>query len=89
LTRLLAGKYAMMNFIPFNSVEGSGFGRPSEERCWEMSQHLRRNGIIACLRDSAGQDVDGGLRAAAGQGPRQHRPARQARAAAGAAHHLS
>ncbi|MEY5097495.1 MAG: rRNA (adenine2503-C2)-methyltransferase [Pseudomonadota bacterium] len=60
LTRLLAGKYAMMNFIPFNSVEGSGFGRPSEERCWEMAQQLRRHGIIACLRDSAGQDVDGG-----------------------------
>jgi 23S rRNA (adenine2503-C2)-methyltransferase len=25
-----------------------------------MTQHLRRHGIIACLRDSAGQDVDGG-----------------------------
>jgi 23S rRNA (adenine2503-C2)-methyltransferase len=50
----------MMNFIPFNSVEGSGFNRPSEERAWEMTQALRRHGIVACLRDSAGQDVDGG-----------------------------
>jgi len=49
-----------MNFIPFNSVEGSGFQRPSEQRAWEMTQALRRHGIIACLRDSAGQDVDGG-----------------------------
>ena len=60
LAGLLAGKKAMMNFIPFNSVEGSGFSRPSEERAWEMTQALRRHGIIACLRDSAGQDVDGG-----------------------------
>ena len=60
LAELLAGKKAMMNFIPFNSVEGSGFQRPSEQRAWEMTQALRRHGIIACLRDSAGQDVDGG-----------------------------
>lgn len=60
LVPLLQGKLAMMNFIPFNSVEGSGFLRPSEERAWEMTQALRRHGIIACLRDSAGQDVDGG-----------------------------
>ena len=61
LIPLLKGRKAMMNFIPpSNSVEGSGFQRPSEERAWEMTQALRRHGIIACLRDSAGQDVDGG-----------------------------
>ena len=78
LVPLLQGKLAMMNFIPFNSVEGSGFQRPSEQRAWEMTQHLRRHGIIACLRDSAGQDVDGGcgqLRARAlGQQPDQALP---------------
>ena len=77
LIPLLKGKKAMMNFIPFNSVEGSGFQRPSEERAWEMTQALRRHGIIACLRDSAGQDVDGGcgqLRARAlGQQPDQQK----------------
>ena len=60
LAGLLAGKYAMVNFIPFNAVEGSGFRRPSWERAASLAQRLRRHGIVACLRDSAGQDVDGG-----------------------------
>lgn len=60
LIELLRGKYAMMNFIPFNAVEGAGFRRPDAERAASLVQRLRRHGVIACLRDSAGQDVDGG-----------------------------
>jgi 23S rRNA (adenine2503-C2)-methyltransferase len=60
LIELLRGKYAMMNFIPFNEVEGSGFKRPSWEQAWNLQQRLRQHGIVASLRDSAGQDVDGG-----------------------------
>ncbi len=60
LIELLAGKYAMMNFIPFNVVEGAGFKRPSWEKAVSLTQRLRQHGIIACLRDSAGQDIDGG-----------------------------
>ncbi len=60
LIELLAGKYAMMNFIPFNAVEGAGFKRPSWEKAVSLTQRLRQHGIIACLRDSAGQDIDGG-----------------------------
>ena len=60
LGALLAGKYAMMNFIPFNPVEGSLFRRPSPDRLIEIVSRLRRQRIIACLRDSAGQDVEGG-----------------------------
>ena len=60
LIRLLSGKYAMMNFIPFNAIEASPFRRPSPERAAELVRRLRQNGIIACLRDSAGQDIDGG-----------------------------
>lgn len=60
LAALLAGKYAMMNFIPFNSVEGAGYTRPAAERATALVAGLRRYGIIACLRDSAGQDIDGG-----------------------------
>ncbi|SDI64929.1 RNA methyltransferase [Propionivibrio dicarboxylicus] len=56
----LEGKYAMMNFIPFNPVDGSPFRRPSPERLVEVVARLRRRRIVACLRDSAGQDVDGG-----------------------------
>ncbi len=60
LVQLLAGKYAMMNFIPFNEVEGAGFKRPAWEKAVSLTQSLRQHGIVACLRDSAGQDIDGG-----------------------------
>ncbi|MEI7612892.1 MAG: RNA methyltransferase [Betaproteobacteria bacterium] len=60
LADLLTGKYAMMNFIPFNAVEGSSFRRPSWEHASRLTGRLRQRGIIACLRDSAGQDIDGG-----------------------------
>jgi 23S rRNA (adenine2503-C2)-methyltransferase len=60
LVELLAGKYAMMNFIPFNAVEGAGFRRPAAQRAQALIERLRRHGIVACLRDSAGQEVDGG-----------------------------
>lgn len=78
LIELLRGKYAMMNFIPFNEVEGTGFKRPSWEHAWNLQQRLRQHGIIACLRDSAGQDVDGGCgqlraRVLSGDSPRPAR----------------
>ncbi len=60
IVRLLKGRYAVMNFIPYNEVEGPGFRRPSRERCEEMTLHLYRHGILAKLRQSAGQDIDGG-----------------------------
>jgi 23S rRNA (adenine2503-C2)-methyltransferase len=60
IVRLLAGKYAVMNFIPYNAVDGLPFQRPAWERAAEMARHLHRHGILAKLRHSAGQDVDGG-----------------------------
>jgi len=60
LIRLLAGKYAMMNFIPFNTVDGLSFRRPAWAHAAALADRLRQHGIIACLRDSAGQDIDGG-----------------------------
>jgi 23S rRNA (adenine2503-C2)-methyltransferase len=60
IVRLLKGKYAVMNFIPYNEVEGPAFRRPSWERAAAMSLHLYRHGILAKLRQSAGQDIDGG-----------------------------
>ena len=60
LVQLLAGKYAMMNFIPYNAVNGAEFKRPSWERAAQLAGYLHQHGIIARLRDSAGQDVDGG-----------------------------
>jgi 23S rRNA (adenine2503-C2)-methyltransferase len=77
IARLLAGKYAVMNLIPYNRVEGSegsgdGYRRPSWERAAEMARRLHVRGILTKLRHSAGQDVEGGcgqLRARALQAP--------------------
>ena len=60
IAALLAGKYAVMNFIPYNTVEGLGFRRPSWERAAAMARSLHRRGVLTKLRHSAGQDVDGG-----------------------------
>ncbi|HEX5804177.1 MAG TPA: RNA methyltransferase [Azospira sp.] len=60
IVRLLAGKYAVMNLIPYNENEGLGFHRPDRERAAEMLRALHRRGILTKLRNSAGQDVDGG-----------------------------
>ena len=60
ITQLLAGKYALMNLIPYNSVDGLHFKRPSWERAAEMARTLHRRGILTKLRHSAGQDVDAG-----------------------------
>lgn len=71
ITELLRGKYGVLNLIPFNAVEGTGFRRPSWERIVDMGRRLNRRGIFTRLRDSAAQDVDGGcgqLRARAVQG---------------------
>jgi 23S rRNA (adenine2503-C2)-methyltransferase len=60
IARLLAGKYAIMNMIPYNSVDGFDYRRPSRERAAEMARSLHRHGILTKLRQSAGQDVEGG-----------------------------
>jgi len=73
IVRLLAGKYGVLNMIPFNAVEGVDFRRPSWERAAEIARTLHRRGILTKLRQSAGQDVDAGCgqlraRAAEAQG---------------------
>ena len=60
IVRLLAGKYALMNLIPYNSVDGMPWRRPSWERAAEIARTLHRRGILTKLRQSAGQDVDAG-----------------------------
>ena len=58
-----------MNLIPYNSVDGLTFRRPSWERAAEMAHLLHRRGVLTKLRQSAGQDVDAGcgqLRARSG-----------------------
>lgn len=60
IVRLLAGKYGVLNMIPFNKVDGLDFRRPTWERAAEIARTLHRRGILTKLRQSAGQDVEGG-----------------------------
>ena len=60
IVALLAGKYAIMNMIPYNRVEGLAFERPSAERAAAMARALNQRGVLTKLRQSAGQDVEGG-----------------------------
>jgi 23S rRNA (adenine2503-C2)-methyltransferase len=57
---LLAGQYAVMNFIPFNRIPGSVHRRPDMAQAARMVRELHRRGVLAKLRYSAGQDVEGG-----------------------------
>jgi 23S rRNA (adenine2503-C2)-methyltransferase len=59
IAQLLCGKYAVMNFIPFNAVDGLDYRRPSPERIASMVHTLKRHGILARVRDSAGQEIEG------------------------------
>jgi 23S rRNA (adenine2503-C2)-methyltransferase len=59
LAVLMRGKYGIVNFIPYNTVEGLTFRRPSVDRAREMARALHRRGVLAKIRRSAGQDVEG------------------------------
>ena len=60
IVALLAGKYAVMNLIPYNTVDGFPFRRPPRDRGEAMTRYLCGRGVLAKLRQSAGQDIDGG-----------------------------
>jgi 23S rRNA (adenine2503-C2)-methyltransferase len=60
IVRLLKGKYAIMNMIPYNTIDAAEFRRPSAEFAAELARSLHRRGILTKLRQSAGQDIEGG-----------------------------
>ena len=60
IVELLRGKYALMNMIPYNTIAGVAFKRPSWERAAQIARTLHRRGVLTKLRQSAGQDVDAG-----------------------------
>ena len=60
IVALLRGRYAIMNMIPFNAVDGLSYRRPSDERAGEIMRMLNHRGVLARLRQSAGQDVQAG-----------------------------
>jgi 23S rRNA (adenine2503-C2)-methyltransferase len=60
LAQRIRGRRAIVNYIPFNAVEGNGFVRPRIEDCVQLVRAVRGAGVLATLRMSAGQDVDAG-----------------------------
>ncbi len=60
IVHLLKGKYAVLNMIPYNTIPDLDFKRPTWERAHAIAHGLHQRGILTKLRDSAGQDVDGG-----------------------------
>jgi 23S rRNA (adenine2503-C2)-methyltransferase len=60
LVPLLRGKYAILNMIPYNSVDGMAFRRPSAERATQIFRRLNQQGVLTRMRQSAGQDVQAG-----------------------------
>ena len=59
IVRLLQGRYAMMNLIPYNPVDDLPWRRPDWERAADMARALNRRGVLTRLRRSAGQEVEG------------------------------
>jgi 23S rRNA (adenine2503-C2)-methyltransferase len=76
IAQLLKGKYALMNFIPFNAVDGLPYRRPSTERTVEMMQTLNRQGIYSRVRDSAGQEVEGACGQLRARAAKENKPER-------------
>jgi len=71
IVRLLTGKYAIMNMIPYNTIAELEFKRPAHEKARAIVRQLHQRRILTKLRNSAGQDIDGGcgqLRARASVG---------------------
>ena len=60
LARLLAGRLAVLNLIPYNAVDGLAWQRPAAERSQAIARELHRRGVLTKLRKSAGQDVEAG-----------------------------
>ena len=70
IVELLQGKYAVLNMIPYNTIPDLQFKRPSWDKARAIARSLHQRGVLTKLRDSAGQEVDGGcgqLRARASQ----------------------
>ena len=60
IVELLKGKYAVLNMIPYNTIADLPFKRPSWDQARAIAARLHERGVLTKLRDSAGQDVEGG-----------------------------
>jgi 23S rRNA (adenine2503-C2)-methyltransferase len=58
LARLLRGRGAHVNLIPFNDVEGLAFRRPALEAVATLKQVLEQHGISVKIRKRKGSEID-------------------------------
>ncbi len=58
LAQRLAGRRCTVNLIPFNPVDDSGFGRPTEPSVARFHQTLVERGLVATVRWSRGVEND-------------------------------
>lgn len=58
LAKRAKGIRAKVNLIPYNTVEGLPWVRPSEDRCRAFRDILKNNGVQATLRLEKGHDID-------------------------------
>jgi len=58
LARLLAGRPAKVNLIPFNPFPGTRYRRSPPERIVSFRDELIRRGLIATIRRTRGEDID-------------------------------
>jgi 23S rRNA (adenine2503-C2)-methyltransferase len=50
--------FAKVNLIPYNTVEGLRWERPSEEVCERFLEALEKQNVTATLRREKGHDID-------------------------------
>jgi 23S rRNA (adenine2503-C2)-methyltransferase len=60
IVALLRGKYAVLNLIPYNENPGLTYRRPDDAAMHAMLRQLMQRGILTKLRNSVGQEIDGG-----------------------------
>jgi len=58
LVKLLQGKPAKVNLIPFNPFSGTRFERSSADTIRAFQDRLRQRGIVATTRKTRGDDID-------------------------------
>jgi 23S rRNA (adenine2503-C2)-methyltransferase len=58
LARLLAGRRAYVNLIPFNDVEGLSYRRPADEALAAFVERLHQAGVTVKVRKRKGSEID-------------------------------
>ena len=58
LARLLHGRHAHVNLVPFNDVEGVPYRRPTDEALNAFVARLRQDGVSVKVRKRKGSEID-------------------------------